>query len=237
MQIIPAIDIKNGKCVRLFQGDYNKETIYSSSPINMALKWKNQGAKIIHLVDLDGAKIGKSKIIRIAKKIIKEVEIPVEIGGGIRNLDTAKQLLNIGVTRIILGTVALENTDLLKKLIDLFGDKIIVSIDVNNGRLMKKGWVESSNLELKPTIKKLEKIGVKTIIYTDTIRDGTLTEPNYKDIKLIRKTTKMNLITAGGISLIDQIKKLKIMKVNGVIIGKSLYEGRINLKEVIKYVS
>ena len=141
------------------------------------------------------------------------------------------------LTRIILGTVALENTDLLKKLIDLFGDKIIVSIDVNNGRLMKKGWVESSNLELKPTIKKLEKIGVKTIIYTDTIRDGTLTEPNYKDIKLIRKTTKMNLITAGGISLIDQIKKLKIMKVNGVIIGKSLYEGRINLKEVIKYVS
>ncbi len=237
MQIIPAIDIKNGKCVRLFQGDFDKETIYSSSPIDMALKWENQGAKIIHLVDLDGAKIGKSKIIRIVKKIIKEVKIPIEIGGGIRNLKTVKQLINIGVTRIILGTVALENTDLLKKHIDLFGDKIIVSIDVNNGKLMKKGWLESSNLELMPSIKMLEKIGVKTIIYTDITRDGTLTEPNYKDIKLIRKTTKMNLIAAGGISSIDQIKKLKIMKVNGVIIGKSLYEGRIDLKEVIKYVS
>jgi len=237
MQIIPAIDIKNGKCVRLFQGDYDKETIYSSNPIEMALNWKNQGAKIIHIVDLDGAKSGKSKITKIVQKIINDVRIPVEIGGGIRNLITMKRLFNIGVTRIILGTVALEKINLLKKLIDLYGDKVIVSVDVNNGMLMKKGWLEVSNFSLIPIIKQIEKVGVKTVIFTDITRDGTLTEPNYKNIMLIRKNTKMKLIIAGGISSINQIKKLQRIKVDGVIIGKALYEEKINLKEVIKYVS
>jgi len=236
MQIIPAIDIKNGKCVRLFQGDYDKETIYSNNPIEMALNWKNQGAKIIHIVDLDGAKSGKSKITKIVQKIINDVRIPVEIGGGIRNLITMKRLFNIGVTRIILGTVTLEKINLLKKLIDLYGDKVIVSVDVNNGMLMKKGWLEVSNFSLIPIIKQIEKVGVKTVIFTDITRDGTLTEPNYKNITLIRKNTKMKLIIAGGISSIEQIEKLKKMKVDGVIIGKALYEGKINLKEVIKYV-
>ena len=237
MQIIPAIDIKNGKCVRLFQGDYDKETIYSNNPIEMALNWKNQGAKIIHIVDLDGAKSGKSKITKIVQKIINDVRIPVEIGGGIRNLITMKRLFNIGVTRIILGTVALEKINLLKKLIDLYGDKVIVSVDVNNGMLMKKGWLEVSNFSLIPIIKQIEKVGVKTVIFTDITRDGTLTEPNYKNITLIRKNTKMKLIIAGGISSINQIKKLQRIKVDGVIIGKALYEEKINLKEVIKYVS
>jgi len=237
MQIIPAIDIKNGKCVRLFQGDYDKETIYSNNPIEMALNWKNQGAKIIHIVDLDGAKSGKSKITKIVQKIINDVRIPVEIGGGIRNLITMKRLFNIGVTRIILGTVALEKINLLKKLIDLYGDKVIVSVDVNNGMLMKKGWLEVSNFSLIPIIKQIEKVGVKTVIFTDITRDGTLTEPNYKNIMLIRKNTKMKLIIAGGISSINQIKKLQRIKVDGVIIGKALYEEKINLKEVIKYVS
>jgi len=237
MQIIPAIDIKNGKCVRLFQGDYDKETIYSNNPIEMALNWKNQGAKIIHIVDLDGAKSGKSKITKIVQKIINDVRIPVEIGGGIRNLITMKRLFNIGVTRIILGTVTLEKINLLKKLIDLYGDKVIVSVDVNNGMLMKKGWLEVSNFSLIPIIKQIEKVGVKTVIFTDITRDGTLTEPNYKNITLIRKNTKMKLIIAGGISSINQIKKLQRIKVDGVIIGKALYEEKINLKEVIKYVS
>ena len=237
MQIIPAIDIKNGKCVRLFQGDYDKETIYSNNPIEMALNWKNQGAKIIHIVDLDGAKSGKSKITKIVQKIINDVRIPVEIGGGIRNLITMKRLFNIGVTRIILGTVTLEKINLLKKLIDLYGDKVIVSVDVNNGMLMKKGWLEVSNFSLIPIIKQIEKVGVKTVIFTDITRDSTLTEPNYKNIMLIRKNTKMKLIIAGGISSINQIKKLQRIKVDGVIIGKALYEEKINLKEVIKYVS
>jgi len=237
MQIIPAIDIKNGKCVRLFQGDYDKETIYSSSPIEMALNWKNQGVKMIHVVDLDGAKIGKPQVIKIVKKIIKEVNVPIEIGGGIRNLSVVKKLLEIGVKRVILGTIAIENSRLLKRFIDLYGKKIIVSLDAKNGELMKKGWLEKSNFGLIPTIKQIKKIGVKTIIYTDIARDGTLTEPNYESIELIRKNTNMKLIIAGGISYINQVKKLKAINVDGVIIGKALYEGKINLKEVIKYVS
>lgn len=233
MQIIPAIDIKNGKCVRLYQGDFSKETIYGSDPVAMAKNWEIQGASMLHVVDLDGAKNGKSKIMGIVEKIIKEVKIPIEIGGGIRNIMTVKQLFDIGVTRIILGTVALENIGLLKKFIGLYGNKIIVSVDVNNGRLMKKGWLEQSNFNLISAIKKLEKSGVETIIYTDVTRDGTLTGPNYKDIKLIRKSINMNLIIAGGISSIDQINMLKELKVNGVIVGKALYEGKISLKEAI----
>lgn len=237
MQIIPAIDIKNGKCVRLFQGDYDKETIYSSNPIEMALKWKNQGAKVIHIIDLDGAKMGKPTIINIVKQIIDKVKIPIQIGGGIRNLVSINQLIDIGITRIILGTVVLENQELLKKAFNLYGDRIIVSIDINNGKLMIKGWLQQSNLDLIQIIKQVEEIGVKTIIFTDTTRDGTLTEPNYESIELIRKNTNMKLIIAGGISSINQVKKLKAINVDGVIIGSALYEARINLKEVIKYVN
>lgn len=234
MQIIPAIDIKNGKCVRLFQGDYDKETIYSSNPIAMALKWKKQGAKIIHIVDLDGAKTGKPTIINIVKQIIDEVRIPIQVGGGIRNLVSMYQYIDTGVAGIILGTIALEDQILLKKMIKEFKDKIIVSLDVKSKTLMTKGWRQKSDFDLIPTIKQLEETGVKKIIYTDTARDGTLTEPNYQGIKFIRKTTKMNLIVAGGISSLEQIKKLKKMKVGGVIIGKGFYENKIKLKDTLK---
>jgi len=237
MQIIPAIDIKNGKCVRLYQGDYDKETVYYDDPLLVARKWKKNGAKSIHVVDLDGAKIGKSQVVEIVKRIIEEVKIPVEVGGGMRDLSSVEKLLNIGVNRVILGTIAIEDPDLLKQLIDLYGERMIVSLDAKNGKLMKKGWLEKSNFNLIPTVKQLELMGVKTIIYTDTTRDGTLTEPNYESIKLLRIVTKMKLIVAGGISSTNQVKKLKDLKVDGVIIGKALYERNIDLKEVIKYVS
>lgn len=237
MQIIPAIDIRNGKCVRLFQGDYAKETIYSDSPVNMALKWKKQGAKILHIVDLDGAIDGKPKIANIIKQIIEAVRLPIQVGGGIRGTDLINQLIESGVSKIILSTIVLENPELLKKIVNLYDDNVVVSLDVSKGKLMKKGWLQTSDLDPIQLINKLENTGVKTIIYTDISRDGTLTEPNYKMIDIIRKNTKMGLIIAGGISSIDQIKKLKAMKVDGVIIGKALYEGQIILKEVIKNAS
>lgn len=237
MQIIPAIDIKNGKSVRLFQGDYDKETIYEDSPINMALKWKNQGAKMIHIVDLDGAKMGKPKNIKIIKQIVEEVKIPIQVGGGIRTFTSMYRYIEAGIERIVISTLALENKKILEKFISSFDKKIVVSLDMKNNKLMKKGWLQESGLKLIPTIKQLESLGVKTIIYTDVVKDGTLTEPNYKDIKLIRKSTKTTLIVAGGISSIDQIKKLQRMKVDGAIIGKALYEGKIDLKEVIKYAN
>lgn len=237
MQIIPAIDIRNGKCVRLFQGDYAKETIYADSPVDMALKWKKQGAKTLHIVDLDGARDGKSNIVNIVKQIIDSVHLPIRVGGGIRGTDLINQLIESGVAKIILSTIVLENTELLKKIIGLYGGKIVVSLDVSRGKLMKKGWLQASCIDPFKLIKQLEEIEIKTIIYTDIARDGTLTEPNYKTIDLIRGCTKMKLIIAGGISSVEQIKKLKAMGVDGVIIGKALYEGKINLKEVLKYVS
>ena len=192
---------------------------------------------MIHIVDLDGAKMGKPNIIKIVKQIVKEVRIQIQVGGGIRTFTSMYRYIEAGIERIIISTLALENKKLLKKFINSFGKKIVVSLDVKNNKLMKKGWLQPSNLDLIQAIKQIEEIGIKTIIYTDIIRDGTLTEPNYEEINLIRKNTKMNLIVAGGISSFEQIKKLKKMKVDAVIIGKALYEEKINLKEVIKYVS
>lgn len=237
MKIIPAIDIRDGKCVRLFQGDYARETIYADSPVTMALKWKKQGAKILHIVDLDGAKKGKLINLEAIRKIIRETSLPVQIGGGIRNIASIKRLIEAGVSKIILGTIAIEDKVLFRSIINKYQKKIIVSLDTNNNRLMTNGWLQTRSLDLIKVVKQLEKIGIKTIIYTDVSRDGTLTEPNYKMIDTIRKNTKMDLIIAGGISSIEQIKKLRVMGVEGVIIGKALYEGKIILKEVIKNVS
>jgi phosphoribosylformimino-5-aminoimidazole carboxamide ribotide isomerase len=233
MKILPAIDIKNGKCVRLFQGNYAKETIYEDDPIIVAKKWMEQGAQILHLVDLDGARVGKAVNLDCIKKIINSISIPVQVGGGVRSLKTIDELFNIGVSRIILGTVALEDEKLLSKAVKLYEEKIIISLDTKNGILMKNGWIEKTKKELLPTIQKLENIGVQSIIFTDTVRDGTLTEPNYEVIKSLKENTKMNLIVAGGISSREQIKKLKKMNVDGVIIGKALYEGKISVKEAL----
>lgn len=234
MKIIPAIDIKNGKCVRLFQGDYSKETIYDSNPVAVAQKWEKQGAQALHVVDLDGAKSGRMINIEIIQKIIEAVNIPIQVGGGIRDLTSIIRIIEVGAKSVVLGTAALENVDSLIKIISTYKEKVIISIDIKNGILMKNGWVEKSNFTIIPTVKQINSIGVKTIIYTDVTRDGTLTEPNYEVIKSIKENTKMNLIVAGGISSIDQIIKLSKMKVEGVIIGKALYEEKINLKEVIE---
>lgn len=236
MKILPAIDIQNGRCVRLFQGNYDQDTIYQDSPVIMAQKWESQGAQMIHVVDLDGAREGQLVNIDTIKKIVNTISIPIQIGGGIRSLAAVNKLIKIGVSRVILGT-ALEDEELLDTIIGLYGEKIVVSLDIKNGLLMKNGWLEKTNKKLLSVMQELEGKGMQSIIFTDTMKDGTLTEPNYKMIKSIIKNTKMKLIIAGGISSKDQIMKLKKMNVDGVIIGKALYEGKIDLKEVINYVN
>jgi len=233
MQIIPAIDIKNRKCVRLFRGDYGLETIYSPDPVAVAQQWERQGAKALHIVDLDGAKEGKPINYEVIKKIMSQTRLPVQIGGGIRNVFSIYRYIEIGVNKIILGTVVLENRNVFARLVKKFADKIIVSLDVNDNSLMKNGWLEKSKKGLLETVKELKGSGVQSIIYTDTIRDGTLTQPNYEIVQSIKNITKMDVIVAGGISSIKQIIKLKKMNIGGVIIGKALYEGKINLKEAI----
>jgi len=231
MIIIPAIDIRNGKCVRLFQGDYDQETIYSDDPLEMALKWKSLGAQIVHVVDLDGAKDGSPINMGIISKIAEEVQI--EIGGGIRNIDTIQKYLDAGVYRVVLGTIILEDFDLAKEIFERFNNKVVVGLDTKNGILMKKGWVIESGFGVFETAKKLEELGAKRIIYTDILKDGSLTEPNYKAIKRLIDKINIPVIASGGVAFTDQILQLKRIGAEGAIIGKALYEGQIDLKEAI----
>lgn len=232
MLIIPAIDIKNGKYVRLTQGDFKREIIYGDNPAEVAKSWEAQGAKMIHLVDLDGAKDGKLSNIDAIKAILQVVKVPLQIGGGIRSRESVSKLLDLGVSRVIIGTMIFENEELLKDLISQYSSQIIVSLDARDGILVKSGWLESTEKNLIATAKYLEKIGVKRFIFTDVIKDGTLTSPNYEAIKNLLDNINVPLIIAGGISNVSDIQKLKDLGAEGVIIGKALYEGKLKLKEV-----
>lgn len=230
--IIPAIDIRNGKCVRLTQGDFAKEKIYNDDPIAVARQWEQKGATKIHVVDLDGAKNGEPSNIEIIKLIIKTVTIPVQVGGGIRNKKTIERLLQTGAAKIILGTIALEDKNELKNIVASFPTQVAIALDAKNGKLMTDGWFKESTKNLLDSLQQFEKLGVQEFIYTDVIKDGSLTEPNYGEIKKIIKNSSIPLIVGGGISNIEQIEKLKTMGVKGVIIGKALYENKLTLKEV-----
>jgi phosphoribosylformimino-5-aminoimidazole carboxamide ribotide isomerase len=231
MIIIPAIDIKDGRCVRLFQGDFDKQTIYSNDPLEIALRWRDAGAKLIHVVDLNGAKDGRPENFAVIENIAKLVSI--EIGGGIRSIETIRKYLEAGVVRVVLGTALLEDFDFAKKVFKLFGEKIVVALDAKKGHLMTEGWILKSGLKIKETAKKLEEIGARRIIYTDILRDGSLTHPNFESIKKLIAKVDIPIIASGGISSTNQIKKLKQMGAEGVIIGKALYVGSLNLKEAL----
>jgi phosphoribosylformimino-5-aminoimidazole carboxamide ribotide isomerase len=231
MLVIPAIDIRNEKCVRLKQGDFNAETVYGDDPIVMAQKWEAEGAKALHIVDLDGAKSGQLTNLEIIKKITQFVRVPVQVGGGIQSEEIIKQLLSVGVAKVIIGTLALENEVLLEKLLNLYANQIIISLDSKNGLLAKRGWLVETANDVFTTAQTLEKLGVKSFIYTDVTKDGMLTKPDYIGVRKLLNTTKVPLTVAGGISSINDIKQLREMKVEGVIVGKALYEGKLNLKE------
>lgn len=237
MLIIPAIDIKEGRCVRLEQGNFEKEIIYDDNPIEVAEKWEKQGAKLVHIVDLDGAKTGKIKHLSLIAEIIKNISIPVEVGGGIRDLETIKNLFNIGVENVILSTLAYENLSLLKKICEQYQEKISVSIDVRNGFLSIKGWQETTKEKAIDFAQRMEVLGVRRFIYTDIKRDGTLSGINLEGIEKFAAAIKGKVIASGGVSNIEDVKRIKNLKLNnltGVIIGKALYTGVIDLEEAIK---
>ncbi|HOW36266.1 MAG TPA: 1-(5-phosphoribosyl)-5-[(5-phosphoribosylamino)methylideneamino]imidazole-4-carboxamide isomerase [Candidatus Omnitrophota bacterium] len=237
MIIFPAIDIKEGKVVRLSQGKFHESTIYSSDPVLIARKWASSGAAWLHVIDLDGAEQGEIKNLAAIEKIVKSVKIPVQMGGGIRTHDDIARLFACGVARVILGTKAVENRESLKKLLEEWPEKIIVSLDCSRGIVTQKGWTAVSNLRGDAFAKELEQIGLKTLIYTDIARDGTLTGPNIKGIAEILKAVKIPVIASGGISQLDDIIALKELEpngLNGIIIGKALYEGRFELTDAIK---
>lgn len=234
MIIYPAIDIKDGKCVRLVQGDFNRVTEYGKDPVKQAIIWEKQGAKYIHIVDLDGSREGEAKILDIIKKMSGEVSVPIQVGGGMRTLDDIEQLLNSGATRVILGTLAVKEPEIVKEAVIKWGNRIVVGIDSKEGMVAIQGWEETSKMEAVELAKKMEAIGVKTIIYTDISRDGMLTGPNIEAMDSMSKAVNIDVIASGGVSKLKDIVSLSKINVEGVIVGKALYEGKFNLKEAIK---
>ncbi len=236
MVIFPAIDIRGGKCVRLFKGDFAQETVFGDKPEEMAAKWQAQGGKFLHLVDLDGALAGKSQNLDTIKKIIAAVDIPVELGGGIRTMENIDEVLALGVRRVILGSVAVKNPELVKEACKKYGDRIVVGIDAKDGIVAVDGWGVSGNVDAVELAKKMAEAGVKTIIYTDISRDGTLSGVNVEATARLARESGINVVASGGVSDLEDIKALLPYEedgIEGVIVGKSIYTGSLDLKEAI----
>jgi len=233
MEVIPAIDILDGKCVRLFQGDYDKETVFSDYPIDIAKRWESYGAQRLHLIDLDGAKNGKPINQSTIVEISQSVDIPIQVGGGIRDFRTVEKYIQDGIDRVIVGTAAVRDPDLISKTIEIFGEEsVMVSIDAKDGVVAVDGWIKSSNISVFDLMDDIVDTGLKRFMYTDISRDGTLSEPNYGSIEDILEYSPMKMLAAGGISSIDDLNKLKIIGVEGAIVGRAIYTGDIVLSEV-----
>jgi phosphoribosylformimino-5-aminoimidazole carboxamide ribotide isomerase len=233
MEIIPAVDIRGGRCVRLYQGDYDQETIFDEDPVTAALTWYSQGARWLHIVDLDGAATGEPRNMEVVGQIMKETGLLTELGGGIRQEKVAERLLRQGVSRIVLGTAAIENRELVEKLCRRFGEAIAVSLDARDGKIATHGWQKNTVVEILQLSREMIDAGVRRFIYTDIKRDGTLTEPNFGMMKTLLSEVNVPVIVAGGISRFEHLRRLKKLGVEGAIIGKALYTGDINLGEAI----
>ncbi len=236
MIIIPAVDIKDGRCVRLHQGRKDAETIYSDDPVQMAKKWESQGAELIHVIDLDGAFQQHPQNSDAIKKTVEQLDIPVQVGGGIRNEKTIRQYIEIGVERVIIGTEAIKNPKLVKKACKAFPEQIVVAIDARRGMVAVEGWTQTTPMKAIDLAKRFEDCGVAAINFTDIDRDGMQTGPNIEETRRIAEAISIPVIASGGVSTIDDIKNLlplNAMGISGIIIGKALYSGSLDLKEAI----
>ncbi len=234
MRIFPAIDLYDGKAVRLLKGDYNQMTIYSDNPVEIALEFEKQGAEYIHLVDLEGAKYGTTPNIDVVRKIAESCSLFTEIGGGIRDIDTIDKYMNIGVNRVILGTAAVKDDGLLKSALLKYGEKIAVGVDIKDGYVAIKGWVEKSEYDCFEFCKKMQDFGVKTLICTDISKDGAMMGTNHMLYRELSEKFDIQITASGGVSSIDDVKKLSALNIYGAIIGKAYYTKAIDLKEAIE---
>ena len=233
MEVIPAIDLKGGKCVRLYQGDYRQETVFSDDPLGMALHWSSSGASRLHLVDLDGAAKGEPRHWPVIAEIAKAINIPVQVGGGIRRMETIERLLGSGVDRVILGTAAIEDPELIKEACHRFGEAIVVGVDARDGYVATHGWKRKTRFTAIELIQGMTSLGAKRFIYTDISRDGTLSQPNFEVIAELISTTKLPIIASGGIASISHLVRLKQLGAEGAIVGRALYTGDIRLEEAL----
>jgi len=239
MDVIPAIDLLGGRCVRLYQGDYAQSQVFSENPVDVAQSWVDQGATRLHLVDLDGAKAGKLVNLEAIGAIAQAVDIPIEVGGGLRDRSSVEQLFNLGVTWAILGTVAVEQPQLVQQLCEQFPQKIIVGIDARKGLVATHGWLETSQVLATQLAVQMQEMGAAAIIYTDIYRDGTLQGPNLDALRELASAISLPIIASGGVSSITDLLNLLVLQpqgVKGVIIGRALYTGDISLKEALRAI-
>ncbi len=234
MLIFPAIDLYDGRAVRLLRGEYDKMTVYSDNPIEIARAFEKEGATHIHMVDLEGAKSGETPNISIVEQVARETSLFTEIGGGIRSMEVVDRYINAGVDRVILGTAAVENIDFLKSAVKKYGDKIAVGADIKDGFVAIKGWTEKSTYSCLEFCKSMQDVGVKTLICTDISKDGAMQGTNTELYKELSQKLNMQIVASGGVSDIEDVRSLRKMDIYGAIIGKAYYTGAISLKEAIE---
>ena len=239
MDVIPAIDILDGRCVRLYQGDYQQSEVFGEDPVEVAQRWYDQGAKYLHVVDLDGAKQGKPKNLKVIEAIARSIPIRVQMGGGLRDHGSIVSVLNSGVSRVILGTAAVENSQLIADICAEFPEQIMIGIDARDGKVATRGWLTTSEVMAVDLAKRMTSIGIAGIIYTDIHRDGTMQGPNIEALRQLAENVDVPVIASGGISSITDLLNLlslESMGVKGAIVGKAIYTGDIQLREAIRAV-
>ncbi len=239
MLIIPALDLKDGECVRLMQGNLHQATVYSDDPAATARKWQDQGAQLLHIVDLNGAFEGEPKNLSHVEAIVNAVSIPVQVGGGIRSMDTVRMYLGVGAKRVVMGTTALSNRQLVEEILEVFPERVVVAIDAKNGLVATDGWKTVTGISARDAISSLAGLELAAVMYTDIAKDGMMAGPNLPSLKVMVEASPVPIIASGGISTLEDIKAIKALgsKVEGVILGKSLYEGKIDLRQAIETAS
>ncbi|HLC27659.1 MAG TPA: 1-(5-phosphoribosyl)-5-[(5-phosphoribosylamino)methylideneamino]imidazole-4-carboxamide isomerase [bacterium] len=240
MEIIPAIDLREGRCVRLVHGEMEAETVYSADPPAMARHWESLGARRLHVIDLDGAFSGSPKHLPIVREITRAVAIPIQFGGGLRSLETIRECFHAGVDRVILGTAALSSPDLVMGAIEEYPGRIYIALDARGGNVAVKGWKETTSVGVIPMAEKLGVWGVAGLIYTDISRDGTLSGPNLEGLEALTRETRLPVIASGGVGTLEHIRSLlslSLQGVQGVIVGKALYDGAVDLKKALELVA
>lgn len=234
MEIIPAIDLRHGACVRLFQGDYSREEVFGTDPSAVAERWREAGATMVHVVDLDGAAAGELVNRDAIARILSLSGVRVEVGGGVRTFDDADWLISHGTERVILGTISVEEPALVRRLADAFDGAIVVSLDARDGRIATRGWLVDTQVDVSELCEKMCEVGVSRFIYTDVRRDGTLTEPNFDAIERLIASTDAPVVAAGGITTLEHVAQLRNIGAAGAILGKSIYTGSIDLRQAIE---
>ena len=235
MEIIPAIDLREGMCVRLYQGDYAQETVYSSDPVKVALKWQKGGAHRLHIVDLDGARTGRRANAETIAGIASAVKLPLQVGGGVRSRAEAERLLELGVDRVVLGTLAVQRPQVVAALCrHAGGERVVVAVDAREGRVAVKGWRETTSVQAVELVKRMADLGVQRFLYTDIARDGTLTEPNFQAVVELVRGSGLPILASGGISSPEHLRRLVRLGVEGAVLGKALYARTVTLAQALR---